>query len=432
MKILGASFLGLLLLIAGEARATEIQRVVSPKGIEAWLVEEHTVPLVALSFAFSGGAAQDPAGKSGVANMVSGLLDEGAGDLDSEAFQAALDESSIMLSFDAGNDAFYGSVRTLVDNKDQAARLLKLALTKPRFDAEPVERIRAQILTGIKQGARDPDSVAGDALMAAAFPSHPYGRPVEGTLDSVAAIGVDDLRSFFNKTVARDNLKIAVVGAIDAATLSAMLDEVFGDLPAKANLAGVPETTPAAPVHVDIAMTIPQTIIRFGAPGLKRADPDFIAASIADYILGGGGFSSRLYGEVREKRGLAYSVSLGLSPFDHAGAIFGGTSTRADQADGVVTLIESEIKRFAGEGPTADELAKAKSFLIGSYALRFNTSTKIARQLLAIELDNLGIDYIDRRNALIAAVTLDEVRRVAKRIFSGDDLIVVRVGQKAG
>ena len=412
------------------ARAVEIERVVSPLGIEAWLVEDDTVPLVAMSFAFIGGAAQDPAERPGVANMLSGLLDEGAGDLDSKAFQAALDEFSIDISFDASRDAFAGSLKTLVENRDQAARLLRLALTTPRFDIEPVERIRAQIVAGIRSDESDPDSIAGETLIKAAFPDHPYGRPLEGTLDTVAAITVDDLKTFHRRTIARDNLRIAVVGAIDATSLARLLDDVFGSLPAKAELSSVPDVEPALSERVDVVMDIPQTVLSLAGKGITRSDPDFIPASVATLILGGGGLSSRLYHEVREKRGLAYSVGIGLHVYDHAGLVVGGTKTRADQADNVVALIEAEIARFASEGPTEEELAKAKGYLIGSYALRFTTSTRIARQLLAIQLDNLGIDYIDRRKDLIAAVTVEDVRRVAKRLFSGD-MIIVRVGQAA-
>ena len=412
------------------ARAVEIERVVSPLGIEAWLVEDDTVPLVAMSFAFIGGAAQDPAERPGVANMLSGLLDEGAGDLDSKAFQAALDEFSIDISFDASRDAFAGSLKTLVENRDQAARLLRLALTTPRFDIEPVERIRAQIVAGIRSDESDPDSIAGETLIKAAFPDHPYGRPLEGTLDTVAAITVDDLKTFHRRTIARDNLRIAVVGAIDATSLARLLDDVFGSLPAKAELSSVPDIEPASSERVDVVMDIPQTVLSLAGKGITRSDPDFIPASVATLILGGGGLSSRLYHEVREKRGLAYSVGIGLHVYDHAGLVVGGTKTRADQADNVVALIEAEIARFASEGPTEEELAKAKGYLIGSYALRFTTSTRIAGQLLAIQLDNLGIDYIDRRKDLIGAVTVDDVRRVAKRLFSGD-MIVVRVGQAA-
>lgn len=416
----------------GMAQAVEVQKVVSARGIEAWLVEEDTVPLIAMSFAFVGGAAQDPAHLPGVANMLSGLLDEGAGDLDSAVFQHALDEFSIELSFDADRDSFGGSLRTLVENRDEAARLLRLALTEPRFDPKPVERIRAQVVAGIQSDERDPDNVAADALKVAVFPDHPYGRPVEGTLESVAAITVDDLRTFHGKNIARDNLKVAVVGAINAADLAELLDEVFGSLPVKANLDLVRNVEPVIGERIDIAMNNPQTVLLFAGKGMVRSDPDFIPAAVAFHILGGGSFSSRLYEEVREKRGLAYSIGLGLRAYDHAGAVLGSTSTRSDQADQVVALVESEISRFASEGVDEDELVEAKSYLIGSYALRFTTSTRIARQLLAIQLDGLGIDYINRRNDLIASVTGDDIRRVARRVFgNGEDLTVVRVGPPA-
>jgi zinc protease len=424
--LLAVAFIGL---AAGGAQAIEIERVVSPKGIEAWLVHEETVPLIAMSFSFGAGSAQDPAGREGVANLMSGLLDEGAGELDSKAFQAELDEYSIELSFSAGLDSFIGSLTTLSDNREQAVRLLTLALNSPRFDAEPVERIRAQIAARITRNAQDPDTVAGDALTEALYPGHPYGRQVEGTVETLKAITVGDLRDFHRK-LARDHLKISVVGAIDAATLGPMLDRVFGALPETADLVPVPEVQPKLTGSADIAMNIPQTIINFAGPGVKRDDPDFVAASIATMILGGGGMTSRLYDEVREKRGLAYSVGLGLRAYDHSGLVVGGTRTRADQADAVTELIRGEIARFAAEGATEDELAKAKSYLIGSYALRFTTSNAIASQLLAIQMDDLGIDYINRRNDLIAAVTLDDIKRVARRLFGGD-LLFVRVGQPA-
>lgn len=411
------------------ANAVTIEQVVSPKGIEAWLVQEDTIPLVAMSFAFTGGSSQDPAEKPGVANLLSGLLDEGAGPLDSEAFQTALADHSISLSFTAGRDTFRGSFKTLIESRDEAVHLLKLALTEPRFDPEPVERIRAQVLTGLRANENDPGDVAGKALMAALFPDHPYGRPSEGTPESVAAITTDDIRTYFGKIIARDNLTVAVVGAIDAETLAIMLDEVFGDLPIKANRVGIAEIEPAAGgEEIIIPMAIPQTVIQAAGKGLKRDDPDFIAASIASYILGGGSFSSRLYREIREKRGLAYSVYLGLSPLDHAGMVFVGTSTRADQADTVVALIEDEIRQFAAEGPTEKELADAKAYLIGSYPLRFDTSRAIAGQLLGLQLAELGIDYPERRNDLIAAITIEDVRRAAARLFE-EDLTIVRVGQ---
>jgi zinc protease len=418
------------LLWAAAAEAIDIQKVVSPGGITAWLVEDETVPLISMSYAFEGGAAQDPANKPGVANMLSGLLDEGAGNLDSKAFQARLDALSIAMGFDASRDSFDGSLRTLSANRDEAAHLLRLALSEPHFDAEPVARIRAQILAAIKRSEGSPGQLAANAMMRATFPDHPYGRPVEGTADSVAAITVDDLRQYRQKVFARDKLKVSIVGAIDAKDAAAMLDTIFGDLPAKGDLVAVPDVTAKAVGQIDVALPAPQTVIRIDAPGLKRDDADLIPAVVANYILGGGS-NSRLFKAVREQRGLAYSVGLGLDPLEHSGVVAGGTETRSGQADAVIALIKQEIARFAKDGPTPQELATAKDYLIGSYPLRFVTSAGIADQLLGIQLDGWGIDYPDRRNGLVAAVTIDDVRRVAQRLFGSGDLTVVQVGPSA-
>ena len=419
-------------LVAGApAFAIDIQRVVSPGGIEAWLVAENSLPIVSLAFSFTGGSAQDPAGKGGTANILSAMLDEGAGDLDGPAFQAILDNDSIRLGFDTSRESISGSVRTLTVNQDEAFRLLKLALTAPHFDKEPLERVRAQVIANLKRAQKDPNSQAGEAFSKAAFGDHPYGRPSAGTLENVPTITPDDLRAMLKNTMTRGNLKVAAVGAIDAKQLATVLDQVFGTLPAKANLVAVPDVVMGKGSRLDFAAPVPQANIRFGNAGLLRKDPDFYAATVANYIFGGGAFDSRLYTEIREKRGYAYSVSTGLTTYDHSSAMVGGTATRADRAEETLAIIKLEMKRFVGEGATQKELDDAKSFLIGNYALRFTDSGTISRQLLAIQQDNLGIDYINKRNGLIAAVTLADVNRVAKRIYDPDNLIITMVGASA-
>lgn len=424
--------IALLAILAAPVRATEIQRVVSPGGIEAWLVEEHAIPLISMEFGFTGGSTQDPAGKEGVVNLLSTLLDEGAGDLDSQAFQTRLEDLSIEMSFGAGNDNFTGSLKTLATNRDAAFDMLRLALTEPRFDADPIERMRRQAISGLRNDERDPDTIAGRTWFKTAFPDHPYARPTKGTEESLQAVTRDDIAAMHRKLFARDTLKIAVVGAIDAETLAPLLDATFGGLPEKAELTKVPEATPRDGQREAVSMDVPQTVIRFGLPGLKRHDPDFIPAYLMNHILGGGSFSSRLYEEVREKRGLAYSVWTYLAPYDHAGVLMGGTATRSDNADTALEVISTELKRMAEEGPTAEELAKAKSYLIGSYALRFDTSDKIAGQLVGIQLENLGIDYINKRNDLIEAVTLEDVKRVAAKLLAARSPTIVTVGRTAG
>ena len=415
-------------LLAGQpAQAmTKIERVVSPGGIEAWLVREPSVPLIALEFAFKGGAVQDPADKPGTAYMAAALLDEGAGDLNAKAFQQRNDDNAVEMSFRASRDDFRGSLKVLSNRKDVGFDQLRLALTAPRFDAEPVERIRAQMLTALKRETTSPNDIGSRLWWRTAFPDHPYGRPTNGTLEAVPSIKRDDLKAYTGRVLARDNLKIGVVGDIDAKELGLVLDRIFGALPEKAGLSKVPNVQLASVGKtLEVDLDVPQTVVAFGGVGIARKDPDYITAFIVNHILGGGSFSSRLYKEVREKRGLAYSVYSYLLPMDSTSLFMGGTQTRTDKAKEAVGLIEEEIKRLAQSGPTEDELDKAKSYLKGSYALNFDTSTKIAAQLVQLQVDDLGIDYWERRNGLIDAITLVDVRRVAKRLLDGGVLTTV-------
>lgn len=414
----------------GAAQAmTKIQRVVTPGGLQAWLVQDATVPLVAMAFAFRGGAAQDPADKPGLASMTANLLDEGADDLDSKAFHARLERRAIEMNFSVSRDRLQGQLRMLNEHRDEAFGLLKLAVTAPRFDAEPVERIRAQMLSGLRRESTEPNALAGRAFWAAAFPNHPYGRPTNGTLESLPTITAPDLAGYARRVLARDNLTIAVVGDIDAATLARLLDDTFGALPAKAELTPVADVAATQPPkQVAVALDVPQTVMLFGGPGLKRNDPDFMAAYIANHILGGGSMSSRLYYEVREKQGLAYSVSQSLIWLNHSGVFAGSTATRADRAAATLETVQAEIRRMAEHGPTAEELDKAKSYLNGSQMLALDTSTKLAGALVQYQLDGLGIDYLEKRPGIINAVTLEDTRRAAKRLWS-HGLIAVTVGR---
>ncbi len=416
------------------AHAVTVEKVVSPGGIEAWLVRDPTIPVVSVNFAFRGGAALDPADRLGLAEMAVSLLDEGAGDLDSQSFQRKLNELAVRLRFDVNLDEVTGSLRSLKENQDTAFDLMRLALTSPRFDSDAVERIRNQLLTLLARNAEDPNYIAALGWFHDAFPDHPYGRPVDGTPDSVKAITADDLKAFAKQRLARDNLLIAVVGDITPEELSPLLDKTFGALPEHAAPDVVPEVAPAPPKHdlTVIGRDIPQSVAVFGEAGIKRDDPDYYAAYVLNYILGGGGFSSRLTEEVREKRGLAYSVYSYLNPMDRAGIIFGGVATRNAQLKTSVDVIRKEWQRLHDDGVTDDELANAKSYLTGSFALRLDTSEKIAETILSMRLERLPIDYLDHRNALIEAVTKDNVDRVAKRLIDPKNLAFVVVGSPEG
>jgi zinc protease len=409
--------------------AAKIQHLVSPGGIEAWFVQDATVPLIAMEYAFGGGATQDPADKPGVGNMVADLIDEGSGDLDSQTFHERLDRRAVDLSFSSTRDHFRGSLRMLKDNKDEAFDLLRMSLTSPHFDSVDVERIRTQIISGLKRDTSNPGALASRKFLEIAFGDHPYGRQASGTLESVPKITVADLKDYVRRVLAKDTLRIAVVGDIDAASLGKLLDQTFGGLPAKASLTPVPDIEAAQPPQrAFIPLDVPQTVVTFGGPGIKRNDPNFMAAYVVNHILGGGSLSSRLYHEVREKRGLAYSVYDALLWMDHSAVFVGNTGTRADRAGETVEAINTEIRRMAEDGPTQQELDEAKSYLKGSQMLALDTSAKLASALLQYQLDKLPIDYIEKRNAVVDAVTLDDAKKAAQRLW-GHGLITVIVGR---
>jgi zinc protease len=415
------------------SRAERVQHVVSPGGVAAWLVEDYAVPLVALEFSVSGGASQDPQGKAGAVSMMAGLLDEGAGDLDAESFHRALDDHAIRLSFSAERDEFKGHVQTLTRHVDKAFELLALAVNAPRFDDAPLERVRGQVNAMLRRDSKDPDSMAAQAWRRAAWPDHPYARSPRGELGEVDAVTRDDLATLHKAILARETLKIAVVGAIDAVSLAAHLDAVFSNLPARPALAPVPPVAVAGlGRRLVVDYDVPQANIRFGRPGVARRDPDYIAAMVVNHILGGGAFTSRLFQEVREKRGLTYSVFSSLGTAEASPTLIGATSTKNERAAESLSVIEGEFARLAADGPTAEELEKAKKFLVGSYALRFDTSTKIAGHLLQLQREGFAADYLDRRNAEVEGVTLEDARRVAKKLIGDAGLLVVIVGRPEG
>jgi zinc protease len=415
------------------ASPAKVASVLSPGGVEAWHVQSDLVPLVAVAFTFEGGSAQDPEGKAGAAQMLARLLDEGAGPYSSDAFQERLAARAIELSFNAGPDAIGGSLKTLVRHADEAFELLRLALAEPRFDADAIERVRAQTIAGLRYQQNDPGVMASRRFFAEAFPGHPYGHPTSGTIESVAGITRDDLLDLHARVVARGREKIAAVGAIEPGGLAGALDGVFGALPEPIPGAPVPPTEIAGrgTRHV-VDVDVPQSVIRFGTNGVSWRDPDFIAAYVLNHILGGGAFTSRLFQEVREKRGLAYSVGTSLVSYRGAAMTWGYTATKNERVAECLAVIEEEMARLKDEGPSDEELQKAKDYLTGSYALGFDTSTKIAHQLAQVAFEDLGIDYIARRNSLVAAVTQGDIRRAAERTLGDGKLLVVVAGRPVG
>ncbi len=409
-----------------------IQDVTSPGGIHAWLVEDHSIPFTALEIRFRGGTSLDAPGKRGSVHLMTALLEEGAGDLDAQAYARRLESLAASFGFDSSDDAVSVSARFLTENRDDVIDLLRTTLQRPRFDQDAIDRVRAQVISSIRSDAKNPDAIAGNTFAAMVYGDHPYATDGKGTEQSVAALTRDDIVAAHRGVFARDRLYVGAVGDITPAQLGRILDRLFADLPET----GAP-MPPKADVRIDGGVTVvdfdtPQSVALFGQPGIERHDPDFFAAYIMNQILGGGSFESRLMQEVREKRGLTYGVYSYLMPKDLAALYMGRVASANDRIAQAIEVIRAEWQRMATQGVTEEELKNAKTYLTGAYPLRFDGNSRIASILVGMQLDDLPIDYVATRNDKINAVTLEDVNRVARRLLQPDKLHFVVVGRPQG
>lgn len=422
----------LAVLTALPAGAVEIKEVTSPGGIRAWLVEEHSIPFTAIELRFEGGTSLDAPGKRGATLLTMALLEEGSGDLDSQGFAEARERLAARFEFDAFDDAATVSAQMLTENRREAVALLKQALTDPHFDEASMTRVKGQVASIIRSDETDPNAIATRAFDRLAFGDHPYGSSRYGTLDSLAALTRDDLVAAKNAVLARDRLFVSAVGDITAEEFGALLDDLLGGLPAT----GVPPP-PRAELRLAGGVTVvdwdsPQSVVMFGQAGIERDDPDFFAAYVLNHILGGSGFAARLMDEVREKRGLTYGISTWLAPMDLAETWQGSFASANEKVAEAIAVVRAEWSKVAAEGVSAAELEAAKTYLTGSYPLRFDGNGPIANILVGMQSERLPIAYVNERNAYIEAVTLDDIKRVAKRLMAPEVLRFVVVGRPAG
>lgn len=421
------------LLAALPARAaTEMQEITTPGGIKVWLVEEHSIPFVALELWFRGGASLDAPGKRGAVNLMTSLLDEGAGERDSRAFTQSLEELAASFSFDASDDSVSVSAKFLTETTEASMALLHDALIAPRFDEAAIERVRGQVISMLRSDEKDPDEIVRKTFYSQAFGDHPYGTGRDGTVDSVTALTREDIVAAHKATMARDRLVVSAVGDITADQLAALLDQL---------LEGFPETGAPMPGRAPLGLTggltvvdfdTPQSVVLFGQEGIDRHHPDFFAAYILNVTLGGGGFESRLMQSLREDEGLTYGVYSYLLPKDHAELYVGSVASANDKVARAVELVKQEWQRMHDEGVTQEELDDAKTFLTGSYPLRFDGNGPIANIMALMQMDHLPLDYVATRNDKVNAVTLEDINRVAKSLLKPDALRFVVVGRPVG
>ena len=412
--------------------AVDIQTLTTPGGIDAWLVEEHSIPFTALEIRFKGGTTLDPKGKRGVVNLMTGLLEEGAGDLDSRGFSEAREALAASFNYRAYDDVVSISARFLTETQDQAVALLKSSIMDPNFDQIDIDRVREQVLSSIRSDKTDTATIANLKFNSLAWGDHPYGSSSDGTEDSVKALTREDIIAAHRATLSRDRLFVSAVGNITLEELSTLLDQLFGDLPAT----GAPLPVPAT-YHMTGGITVvpfdtPQSVALFGHQGIKRDDPDYMTAYILNEVFGGDGQDSRLMTEVREKRGLTYGVGTVLLPMDYGELIMGQVQSDNSKMADAVQVIRDEWSKVAADAITEEELNDAKTYLTGAYALRFDGNAPIARIMVGMQMIGLPPSYVTDRNDQIMAVTLDDIRRVAKRIYRPEALHFVVVGRPEG
>ena len=431
MKRIFATLIALVIAMPAWAEI-EIQEVTSPGGIKAWLVEDPSIPFTALELRFRGGTSLDDPDKRGAVYLMSGLIEEGAGDMDARSYARELESLAASFTYNASDDTVSISARFLTENRDEVIDLLRTTIHEPRFDQDAIDRVRAQVLSGLRSDETDPNDIAGRSFARMAYGDHPYGSEGKGTIESVSALTRDDIVAAYDNVFARDRLYVGAVGDISAEELGALLDKLLADLP---------ETGKPIPDKAQVSITggisvvdfdTPQSVALFAQKGIDRDDPDFFPAFILNHILGGGGFESRLMQEVREKRGLTYGVGTYLVPKDLASVYLGSVSSANDRIAEAVEVIRDEWARAASEGVTQKELDDAKPYLPGAYPLRFDGNGQIAGIMVGMQMEGLPIDYIATRNDKVNAVTLEDVNRVASELLDPEGLHFTVVGKPVG
>ncbi|WP_333814145.1 M16 family metallopeptidase [Tabrizicola sp.] len=427
-----AIFAAALLLAAPVRAEIAIQEVISPGGIKAWLVEDHGIPFTALEIRFRGGSSLEAPEKRGVVNLMTATLEEGAGEMDSKGFAEARDALAAGISFNSGADSVAVSAKFLTENRDQVVELLREALVNPRFDQDAVDRVREQVLSNLRSNEKDPGTIASEKFDALAFGDHPYATSGDGTIETVTRLTRDDVIAAHKSALARDRIYVAASGDITAEELGKILDRLMGELPAT----GAPQPGEAPwllpPGVTLVDFPTPQSTVFFGEAGIARDDPDFFPAFILNEVIGGGRFTARLMTEVREKRGLTYGIGTYIVNMDHADMLLGHFSASNDKVAEAIKVVQAEWGRIVSEGVTPEELEATKTYLTGSYPLRFDGNGPIASILVGMQMDGMPIDYITTRNAKVEAVTMEDIRRVAARLFKPEALQFVVVGKPEG
>lgn len=422
--------LSLVLVVSAASAAPLAHREMLPNGMVLLVAERPAVPIVITRvYVRDAGAVSDPAGREGLAHLTGALLTRGAGSRTGPEIDSAIEFVGGSLEAGAGRDGVGASLAVLKKDLDLGLDLLRDVVLAPTFPDGEVQRKVKEIQAAIKRSEESPDTVAGRALAKLVFPNHPYGRPAEGTVDSVGKLTRDEVVKFHRDMFRPDQAIVAVVGAITVDEARAAVLRRFGSWPKPGTppASVAPAAPSGAPSEALIKKDLSQATIMLGRQALRQTDPDYFALSVASYVLGGGS-ASRLYTRAREESGLVYSIYSYVSPGKYGSSLVVNAQTRTAEVPKVTAIAREELERLAKEPVSDRELTLAKSYLIGSFPLRLDTSGKVADFLVAIEQQELGLDYADRYKERIAAVTAADIQRVAGTFLAPDTFSRVVVG----
>ncbi len=411
--------------------AVKIQQWQTSAGSEVYFVENHDLPIVDLSVNFAAGSAHDTAEKSGVAGITKYMMTLGADGMTDEAIANKMADIGAILSGDFDADRAGFKLRTLSSTREQTLALdvFTKVLQKPDFPEAVLAREKARIISGLQEAETQPESISSKAFMKAMYGSHPYSLDDSGEVDTVAKIKREDLQNFYSQYYGAKGAVIAMIGDLTREQANKIAENISSGLPKSVAIAPIPPVPyPTKAIEQRIVHPASQSHILLGYPGIKRGDPDLFPLYVGNYILGGGGFVSRLTEEVREKRGLVYSVYSYFMPMAELGPFQIGLQTKKDQADDALKLVRETLNKFLKDGVTEPELKAAKANIIGGFPMRIDSNGKILDYLAVIGFYKLPLNYLDEYNAKVASVTTAQIKEAFNRRLKADSFVTIIVG----
>ncbi len=409
--------------------AIQFESLETKNGIKFWLIEDKALPLVSISFSFKGGSILDPVGKSGVTSLMTSLLDEGTQNFTASEYRLFKRENGIKISFSTSKERIEGTFQVVKPRLQEGFYLLHESINKAKFPLNEIKKVKSQVEASIKIDNSNISTIASNKFNKFFFKDKLIGRNTKGSLETLVNISRDDIQSIYRSSFIKNRLVIGIAGDIEPNLAKKYVDYVFGDLPSKKFINPISMLEDLNKGMKIIEMKTPQTTVVFGQKGLGRKDKEYFAARVINYVLGGGGFQSRLYKEIREANGLVYSIYSYLLPYEYAGVIVGGFQTRNQNVGKTIEKVKTEWNRIKTEGITKIELQNAKTYYKGSFSRNFTSTLSIASLLMIVQYYDLGEDYFDKRDLIIDNLKLNELNNLAKNLFDSETLFFMIVGE---